>query len=93
MRFKLLLSILFFATVTHANEPLRWAADSESGAPYVFQDPRNPNRLMGFEFDLIQKIAQKTNREPVRDRQNKRYLLEILKSGKSGDTLCIPISV
>ncbi|MCC7460094.1 MAG: amino acid ABC transporter permease, partial [Proteobacteria bacterium] len=56
---RLLLSLLLLIPNADAKEPLRWAADTESGAPYVFQDPRNPNRLMGFEFDIIQKIAQK----------------------------------
>jgi polar amino acid transport system substrate-binding protein len=62
---RLLLSLLLLIPNADAKEPLRWAADTESGAPYVFQDPRNPNRLMGFEFDIIQKIAQKLDREAV----------------------------
>ena len=32
--------------------PLLWAADESGGAPYVFQDPDNPTRLVGFEVDL-----------------------------------------
>jgi polar amino acid transport system substrate-binding protein len=59
------LSLLFLFSTAQAKDPLRWAADTESGAPYVFQDPRNPNRLMGFEYDIIQKIAEKLGREAV----------------------------
>ncbi len=39
-------------------EVLRWAADTESGAPYVFQDPRDPSVLTGFEADIIRAIAK-----------------------------------
>ncbi|CCQ89539.1 Amino acid ABC transporter, fused permease and periplasmic binding protein [Nitrospina gracilis 3/211] len=36
---------------------LLWGADAEGGAPYVFPDPENPSRLIGFEVDLAQAIA------------------------------------
>jgi His/Glu/Gln/Arg/opine family amino acid ABC transporter permease subunit len=39
-------------------EVLRWAADAESGAPYVFQDPRIPTKLIGFEVDIINAISK-----------------------------------
>ena len=39
-------------------EVLRWAADAESGAPYVFQDPRIPTKLIGFEVDIINAISE-----------------------------------
>ncbi len=35
-----------------ADRPLLWAADESGGAPYVFQDPDNPDRIVGFEVDL-----------------------------------------
>lgn len=37
---------------------LRWAADAESGAPFVFQDPNNPSKYIGFEVDIIKAIAE-----------------------------------
>jgi polar amino acid transport system substrate-binding protein len=37
--------------------PLRWGADAEGGAPYVFPDPRDPTRLVGFEVDLAEALA------------------------------------
>lgn len=43
---------------------LRWAADTESGAPYVFQDAKNL-KMTGFEFEIIQTLAEKLKREPV----------------------------
>jgi polar amino acid transport system substrate-binding protein len=39
------------------NKVLRWAADTSSGAPYVFQDPADPTKLAGFEVDLIEALA------------------------------------
>ncbi|MBV9614407.1 MAG: amino acid ABC transporter substrate-binding protein [Ktedonobacteraceae bacterium] len=36
---------------------LQWGADYVSGAPYVFQDPKNPKNLVGFEVEIAQAIA------------------------------------
>jgi polar amino acid transport system substrate-binding protein len=38
---------------------LRWGADSQGGAPYVFQDPMDPNHLVGFEVDLADALAKR----------------------------------
>jgi polar amino acid transport system substrate-binding protein len=38
---------------------LRWGADAEGGAPYVYPDPEKPEQLAGFEFDLADAIAAK----------------------------------
>lgn len=37
---------------------LRWGSDAEGGAPYVFPDPKDPSRLIGFEVDLAEAIAK-----------------------------------
>lgn len=37
---------------------LRWAADAESNAPYIFQDPRVPTNIIGFEVDIVNAIAE-----------------------------------
>ncbi|MBF0544367.1 MAG: ABC transporter permease subunit [Candidatus Riflebacteria bacterium] len=37
---------------------LKWGADAEGGGPYVFPDPKNPMRLVGFEVDLMDAIAR-----------------------------------
>lgn len=37
---------------------LRWGADAQGGAPYVFQDPTDPNHLIGFEVDLADALAR-----------------------------------
>jgi polar amino acid transport system substrate-binding protein len=42
-----------------ARGELRWGADALGGAPYVFQDPTDPNRLVGFEVELAEALAGK----------------------------------
>ena len=37
---------------------LLWGSDAEGGAPYVFPDPKDPSRLVGFEADLADAIAR-----------------------------------
>lgn len=45
-----------------AETPLRWGGDIESGAPFAFKDPQNPNQIIGFEVDIVQALAQKLKR-------------------------------
>jgi polar amino acid transport system substrate-binding protein len=42
--------------------PLVWAADSEGGAPYIFKDPKDPERYIGFEVDLIEALEETLHR-------------------------------
>lgn len=51
-----------FPSLSRAEEPIRWAADTESGAPFVFQDPKDPSQLIGFEKEVIEGIAKRLNR-------------------------------
>ncbi|MHB8881257.1 MAG: ABC transporter substrate-binding protein/permease [Thermodesulfovibrionales bacterium] len=37
---------------------LLWGADAEGGAPYIFPDPKDPSRMIGFEVDLAEEIAR-----------------------------------
>lgn len=37
---------------------LQWGADYVSGSPYVFQDPTNPNQLVGFEWEIAVAMAK-----------------------------------
>ncbi len=36
-----------------------WGSDQEGGAPYVFPDPEDPSRLIGFEVDIAEAIARR----------------------------------
>ncbi len=40
-----------------AQGELRWAGDLQGGEPYVFRDPRDPSKLIGFEVDLAKALA------------------------------------
>src|SRR6266850_7416462 len=40
-----------------AQGEVRWAGDLQGGEPYVFRDPRNPRKLVGFEVDLMHALA------------------------------------
>ena len=53
------------ANSTAPDKELRWAADAKSGAPYVFVDPKNPESYMGFEYDILAKVAETLNRKLV----------------------------
>jgi polar amino acid transport system substrate-binding protein len=44
------------------DRPLIWAADAEGGAPYIFKDPKDPQRNIGFEVDLAEALARELNR-------------------------------
>lgn len=50
------------AATADALPPLRWAADAEGGAPYIFKDPADPNRNIGFEVDLARLLSQELGR-------------------------------
>ncbi len=39
----------------------QWGSTSNGGAPYVFQDPKNPTNLVGFEVDIAAAIAKLLN--------------------------------
>lgn len=40
---------------------LRWGADPSGGAPFVFTHPRKPDEIVGFEIDLMEKLAAHLN--------------------------------
>ena len=44
-------------TRIHTQGELRWAGDLQGGEPYVFRDPRDPSKLVGFEVDLAEALA------------------------------------
>src|SRR3954464_12478773 len=64
-----------------ARGELRWGGDSQGGAPYVFQDPMDPNHLIGFEVDLAAELARAlgVRARPVQGQWD--TLLELLDRG------------
>ena len=47
-----------------AQQTLRWGADPSGGAPYVFTDPSNPGRYIGYEKEMVDALAQAMGRQP-----------------------------
>lgn len=77
----LALIVVVLAVPSLAADQLTWGADAQGGAPYVFQDPMDPNRLVGFEVELASMIAQRLGRQarPVLGPWDR--LLELLARG------------
>jgi polar amino acid transport system permease protein/polar amino acid transport system substrate-binding protein len=84
-----LVPLLLVAATAHADRlqqirasgELRWGGDAQGGAPYVFQDPMDPNHLIGFEVDFVDALAQKLGlrARPVQGQWEE--LLELVKRG------------
>lgn len=58
--FQVVIFLILISHLSFSNElkVLRWAADAESNAPYIFQDPKIPSNIIGFEVDIVNAIAQ-----------------------------------
>lgn len=44
---------------------LRWGADATGGAPYIYRDPADPTKFLGFEVDVMEALARRLNLRPV----------------------------
>ena len=68
-------------SAVRARGELRWGADAFGGAPYVFQDPMDPNHLVGFEVELADAIARRlgVRARPAEGQWDK--LLDLLQRG------------
>jgi His/Glu/Gln/Arg/opine family amino acid ABC transporter permease subunit len=53
---------LFVAAADAQQRTLRWGADPSGGAPYVFTDPANPDRYIGYEKEMVDALAAAMNR-------------------------------
>jgi polar amino acid transport system substrate-binding protein len=51
--------ILLLASVQLHASSLKWASDSEGGAPFCFQDPSDPSHLIGCEVELMDALCAK----------------------------------
>jgi polar amino acid transport system substrate-binding protein len=58
--------VLFFALRGSGgrdrSEGLLWGADEEGGAPYVYLDPADPDRHLGFEVDLASALSRELDK-------------------------------
>jgi polar amino acid transport system substrate-binding protein len=56
----ILIALVLFglcALPANAQQTLRWGADPSGGAPYVFTDPANPDRYIGYEKEMVDALA------------------------------------
>lgn len=56
---------------------MRWGSDAEGGAPYIFKDPKNPDRNIGFEVEIIAALEKELGRPIV----FKQYAFQRLTEG------------
>jgi polar amino acid transport system substrate-binding protein len=47
-----------------SSSELRWGGDAEGGSPFVEADPADPARVVGFEVEIAQLLAEGLGREP-----------------------------
>ena len=60
---------------------LVWGADQEGGGPYVFPDPADPSRVIGFEVDLAGLLAAELGVKSQFSQGDWNTLPELLRSG------------
>ena len=87
------LSVLFFwAAPSHSSNDIEkiqkrgyliWGSDAEGGAPYVFPDPKDPLKLIGFEVDLAEEIARELGVHAKQAQNAWDSLIPALKRGDS----------
>lgn len=60
---------------------LRWAADPDGGAPFVFFDKNDTGRTIGFEVDLMERLAARLGLKPQMVRAQWAFLVDDLVAG------------
>jgi polar amino acid transport system substrate-binding protein len=60
---------------------IRWGADKAGGEPYVFEDPKDPTKLIGFEVDLMDAIARRLGVKHVMVQHSWSQLVPSLERG------------
>jgi polar amino acid transport system substrate-binding protein len=51
-------------TIAQQRPELRWGGDAEGGAPFVEADPADPTRVVGFDVEVAELIAEGLGRVP-----------------------------
>lgn len=73
-------------------QPLRWGGDAEGGAPYEFLDPQDPEKVIGFEVDLMESLAKALGKQlgiPVQAQFVQSEWTTLPNSMSRGDFDCI----
>jgi polar amino acid transport system substrate-binding protein len=71
--------LLAIAVLATAPKELRWGADSEGGAPYIFERP--PGKVRGFEVELAEALAARLGRTARHVQGPYAQLLPLLERG------------
>lgn len=58
IKFVFILLIMAFNIKAEIPKIIKWAADTESGAPFAMIDPRATNKMIGFEVEIMDEIAR-----------------------------------
>jgi polar amino acid transport system substrate-binding protein len=57
-----MIPVLAVALTLALQSELRWAGDAEGGAPFVEADPARPDRVVGFDVEIAELMAQGVGR-------------------------------
>ena len=71
--------LVVLAALATAPIELRWGADAEGGAPFLFEEP--PGRFQGFELELVEALAARLGRTPLHVQGPFAQLLPLLERG------------
>jgi polar amino acid transport system substrate-binding protein len=69
------------ASAADPTPPLRWGGDQEGGGPYVYSTPDNPDRLIGFEVEMMDALAQRLGRKSEFVQCDFKQLPDLLRRG------------
>lgn len=62
---------------------LRWGADPSGGAPFVYFDPSNPDRVIGFEMDIMDAFSAHLGVKPRMVRGDWAALVDNMLAGRT----------
>jgi len=71
--------LVVLALLSATPAELRWGADAEGGAPFLFEQP--PGRFQGFELELVEALAARLGRTPRHVQGPFAQLLPLLERG------------
>ncbi len=60
---------------------ITWGADKAGGEPYVYEDPNNPEHLIGFEVDIMDAIGRRLGVKAVMVQRTWSQLVPALERG------------
>ncbi len=61
---------------------LRWGADPSGGAPFCFNNPRDPHQVVGFEIELMALLARRMGVRPELVRGDWNSLIPSMEAGR-----------